>query len=403
MIALLCLGAAIMSPVRLWDTCHHYSQKFYSMHETAWPDRADWRQVPYGTTDYQFKGDPVLEGHNFWLFLHSSPHDAVFLYAKSDAEGTPSRHNELYRVFQTPNGYRNYGGGSGKCEIIKNSRDEIEVESASITYTRKGFETTVVTRYRIKADKPWLEVVPVSQAEEQGMHGESRFVLAPEAGVDGQDFVDDCLDHPGGYVCRVPAKAKMLLDLIMDDDTIWLLTARPVPKGTRLIWPGSRFYNGVAAGGWHAGWSRVGEGKCDRVWTAPFALFAGQPVYVGVLRIGYWHYQKVDRPVQAGEQVTVRFRVAYSRKIRGSPFSPGGPWRPSYPGKWRLVLRIDDAYHTLPITATPQQTTTDTLTFPAPASGKLRYLIFYLYDRTEETPSSVWTPTDIYRGCMGER
>ena len=40
--------------IKLWDTNHHYTQKFYGMRETAWKDRADWRQVPYGTTQYEF-------------------------------------------------------------------------------------------------------------------------------------------------------------------------------------------------------------------------------------------------------------------------------------------------------------------------------------------------------------
>ncbi|MFQ6097313.1 MAG: hypothetical protein ACE5O2_06245 [Armatimonadota bacterium] len=404
--ALLAVSLAVAAPavaqVRLWDANQRYSDKFYGMRDTAWKGRADWTQVPYGTTQYLFRGDPILEGANFWLFLHSSRHDAVFLYAKADDEGTPSRHNELYRVFDTPSGLRNYGGGSQGCKIITNTRDEIEVESESITYTRGGYETTVVTRYRILAGKPWLEIVPVSQADEQGMHGESRFVLAPEGEEDGGDFVDDSLRRPGDYVCRVPENAKMLLDLIMDDDTIWVLTCKDAPQGTRLKWPGTRFYAGNAPGGWHAGWSRIGEGDCDRVWTAPFCLFAGQPVYVGVLRIGYWHYQKVGKRVAKGEPVALDWRVAYTRQIRGSPFAPGGQWRPMYPGKWRLVASIGGEYHTVPMTVTRKESDATSLTFESPADGTLEYVLFYLYDRTDETPDEVWTPMDIYREVSRE-
>lgn len=394
---LLLAGSAAVAEVALWDTNHRYTEKFYGMRDTAWQDRADWTQVPYGTTDHEFEGDPILDGENFWLFLHSSRHDAVFLYARADAEGTPSRHNELYRVFDTPNGLRNYGGGSQSCKIIRNTADEIEVESESITYTRGGHETTVVTRYRILAGKPWLEIVPVSQADEQGMHGESRFVLAPEANEDGSDFVDDSLRRRGEYVCRVPDRAKMLLDLIMDDDTIWVLTCKEAPEGTELNWPGTRFYAGNAPGGWHAGWSRVGEGDCGRVWTAPFCLFAGQPVYIGVLRLGYWHYQRIGQEVTEGKPVAVEWRVAYTRQIASSPFEPSGPWHPLYPGRWRLVASIDGQYHTVPITVTEDQTNTTSLTFDSPASGTLEYLLFYLYDRTDETPENAWTPMDIYR------
>ncbi len=394
---LLAAGTAVAADVKLWDANHQYTEKFYSMRETAWKNRADCTQVPYGSTAYEFTGDPILEGENFWLFLHSSRHDAVFLYAKADEEGTPSRHNELYRVYDTPNGFRNYGGGSQSCKIITNTADEIEVASESITYTRGGHETTVATRYRICAGKPWLEIRPVSQADEQGMHGESRFVLAPEAGEEEADFVDDSLRRPGDYVCRVPERAKMLLDLIMDDDTIWVLACGEIGPGTRLNWPGTRFYAGNAPGGWHAGWSRVGEGDCDRVWTAPFALFAGKPVYIGVLRIGYWHYQRVSKEVFAGKPVTVAWRVAYTRQIKSSPFEPGGEWRPLYPGKWRLITSINGKNHTVPITITEEQTEATSLTFDSPAGGWLDYVLFYLYDRTDETPEEVWTPMDIHR------
>lgn len=386
--------------VRLWDANKKYTIKHYDMR--AWNNKANWSQVPYRTTNYPFRGDCLLEGKNCWISLHSSRHDSVFLYAKTDAEATPGRHNELYRVFDTPRGQRNYGSGSQACRILKNTPEEILVESESITYQRGGFQTTVTTRYRLRGGKPWVEIQPLSQADEQGMHGESRFVLAPEAAKDGSDFVDDCLRRPGDYVCRVPNRAKMLLDLIMDDDTIWLLTCGKVPDGTKLNWPGTRFYAGNAPGGWHAGWSRIGEGDCDRVWTAPFALFAGKPVYIGVLRIGYWHYQRVGQNVARGKPVTLNWRVAYERQIRGSPFKPGGEWHPLYPGKWRLVASIDGQYRTLPITVTPTQTASTSLTFDSPTTGRLEYVIFYLYDRTGETPKQVFTPTDICEGLMGQ-
>jgi len=386
--------------VRIWDANKRYTMKHYDMR--AWKDRANWLQVQYGATDYRFRGDPILEGENFWLSLHSSRHDSVFLYAKTDAQGTPGRHNELYRVFDTPSGLRNYGGGSQSCRILKNTPKEVAVYSEAITYERGGFKTTVTTVYRILGGKPWLEIRPVKQAHEQGMHGESRFVLAPEAAEDGSDFVEDSLKRPGNYVCRVPNRANMLLDLIMDDDTVWVLTSARVPERTRLNWPGTRYYACNAPGGWHAGWSRIGEGDCSRVWTAPFALFAGQPVYVGVLRIGYWHYQRLARKVTKGKPVAINWRVAYQRQIRSSPFKPGGAWRPLYPGKWRLVACLEGRHYTLPIRISAAQTASTSLTFESPATGNLEYVIFYLYDRTDETPKHLWTPADIYSEAMNQ-
>ncbi|MCK4580810.1 MAG: hypothetical protein KAU10_05620, partial [Dehalococcoidia bacterium] len=317
-------------------------------------------------------------------------------------EATPGRHNELYRAFDTPDGrWTNYGSGSESCKVITNTPGEIEVESGSITYTRKGYETTVVTRYRLRGGKPWLEISPVSQADMQGMHGESRFVLAPEAAEDGSDFVEDSLRHPDNYACRVPNRAEMLLDLIMDDDTMWVLTSRHLSEGTQFERRPTRFSADNAAGGWHAGWSRIGEGDCDRVWTAPFIQFAEQPIYIGVLRIGYWHYQRVGQNVTKGEPVTLNWRIAYTRQVRSSPFKPGGTWRPLYPGKWRLVACIDGRYYTIPITVTAAQTASTSITFGSPATGKLECVLVYFYDSTEQTPKDIWTPSDIYREAVG--
>lgn len=380
--------------VRIWDANEKYTMKHYDMR--AWKDRANWSQVPYGVTDYKFTGDCILEGENFWISLHSSSHDAVFLYAKTDSEATPGRHNEMYRVFGTPNGLRNYGGGSQYCRILKNIRGEAMVYSEAITYNRGGYETTVTSIYRILGGKPWLEIRPVKQADEQGMHGESRFVLAPEASEDGGDFLDDSLKCSADYVCRVPNRAKMLLDLIMDDDTIWLLMCADLREGTQLKWPGVRFYAGNAPGGWHAGWSRIGEGDCDRVWTAPFVLYAGQPVYIGVLRIGYWHYQKIAAEVKAGKPYHGTWKVAYERQIRSSPFKPGGAWYPLYPGKWRLTGCVNGEYYTNEVVVKAGEQKSD-FTFTSPVDGMLEYVIFYLYDRTGETPEEVNTPMDIYR------
>ena len=50
--------------VRIWDGAEHYQGMW-----DAWPNcrknRAAWEQVPYGKTDYRFKGDTVLENRFF--------------------------------------------------------------------------------------------------------------------------------------------------------------------------------------------------------------------------------------------------------------------------------------------------------------------------------------------------
>ena len=50
-----------------------------------------------------------------------------------------------------------------------------------------------------------------------------------------------------------------------------------------------------------------------------------------------------------------------------------------------------------PVTVTAAQTASIMLTFDSPVTGMLEYVLFYLYERTEETPKRTWTPGDIYQ------
>jgi len=42
-------------------------------------------------------------------------------------------------------------------------------------------------------------------------------------------------------------------------------------------------------------------------------------------------------------------------------------------------------------------------TFRSPVKGTLDYLLVYLWDRTEQTPKSLWTPMDVYREAVEGR
>jgi hypothetical protein len=89
--------------------------------------------------------------------------------------------------------------------------------------------------------------------------------------------------------------------------------------------------------------------------------------------------------------------VAYERQIVSSPFQPDGAWHPLYPGQWRLVACIGGRYYTVPIMVAATQTASSSLTFDSPATGQLEYVLFYLYDRTEETPKPV---TAVWALCV---
>ena len=388
--------------VRVWDLGKKYTYKHYWPTE-QWADRANWTQVPYGQEEnYEFQGDCMLEGPNFWVSLHSSTNDACFLYNKVDQWGTPSRHNEMYRSYDGPDGLRTYCSGYEYNKIIRNEIGDIIVESATRVRYRKNwpdFPVQIVNRYRVQACKPWLEIYPITMASEQGMHGESRIHISPDSLSGGQDFLADSWKNPPSQSVYHPHTSRMLLDLIMDDDCIWAMMWKTVGKIPPSSHPyyNTRSRSDNCSGGYPAGWQRIGEGTSPLIFTAPFVKYRDEKMVIGVLRIGHWHYQKINAAVQANQDYTGQFRYAYQRRVTGSPFSPGGRWWPMYPGKWRMIGRINGQYYTQEKTVTQADVGQSNFTFHCPAAGTLEYIVFYLYDRTDQTPRNLHTLMDIYR------
>ena len=378
--------------VKIWDLNKKYDYKHYGFTD-QWNDRANWTQVPYGTIDYIFNGDCAVEGENFWLSLHSSPYDAVFLYAKVNEEGEPSRHNELYRSWDTPNGLRNYGGGSQLVEILKNKPSEVMVYSEAITYERGGYVTTVTNSYRALAGKPCLEIRPISQASEQGMHGESRIHISPEMGSGGVDYVVDSLKHGlggGGERVYHPDNSIMLIDLIMDADLIWTMNW----KNPRHL----KARSDTAYDGWPSGWNHIGDNydEINRIITSPFVYYDNEPLVIGILYKKYWHFQNINQPITKDVPFAGTWTRAYDRLWPYETTHPGvgSPWVPGYPGKYRITGCVDGEYYTNEIDIV---TPSADFSFTSPVSGTLEYLVIYMYDSTGSTPSDVYTPMDIYR------
>ncbi len=391
--------------VRVWDLGKKYTYKHYRPTK-QWKDRANWIQVPYGAAaGYKFRGDCMLEGPNFWMSLHASGHDACFLYNKIDAEGTPSRHNEMYRSYDQPGGLRTYCGSYEYNKIIKNERGDIIVESRTRTRRRKGVDVYLINRYRVQAGKPWLEVQPMNKmVSEQGMHGESRIHISPESLPGGQDFLADAWKYSPDKSVYHPHTSRMLLDLIMDDDCIWAMmwkTTGKMPTKDKRPYYLHRARSNNCRGGYPAGWQRIGEGKSPLIFTSPFVKYRNETMVIGVLRIGHWHYQKIGKAVQADKDYKGRFKYAYLRKVKSSPFSTGKRWWPMYPGKWRMIGCVDGKYYTQKITVTKNNVGKSEFTFRSPLTGTLEYIVFYLYDRTDQTPKDVFTIMDIYRRSIG--
>ena len=170
--------------VRLWDTGKTYLQK--NPTPDAMKDRAHCSQVPYGTRDYRPRGDLMLENDFFYLFLFTNKDDAVDLVAKLKTGGF--KQNEIYKVHQDEHGLRNFGQGTMWTLIVRNSADEVTVMHAG-EGRRHGKPEPIITTYRVRAGKPWLEVRPVQRVNQQGMHGKSRICAFVKE--EGEDYILD--------------------------------------------------------------------------------------------------------------------------------------------------------------------------------------------------------------------
>ena len=399
--------------VRIWDTMAKRSS-----FDAGWKGRNKWVQVPYGKLDYKFQGDPFLEGHNFWVAMRSRGRSGISFFAKMDATGAPSSHVKVYRSYdapvtlsdgkyrggERPGKLRCYGGLLARVKILKNQAGELVVESNATPHVRpgfkKGYSVNVSTTYRISGGKSWVEIKPVRQVSELGLHGETRLAVCPEAGRNGADAVADSWKHPATAVINMPTTSKMMFDYMIDRDVLLVMT-----------WPNpakAKPYNINCTGGATKGWGRIGEGSSPKIISSPFARFGDEkePVYIGILVHGYWMYQKTDRPVKAGQTIAGNWKWPLvpwrGQHIRGSRWRHGKPWMPTYPGKWRLTGCIDGKYYTQEVLVTKADTKKDAFSFTAPVAGKLEYLIFYLYDRTDQTPKDISTPMDIYRQTQAE-
>jgi len=382
-------NVAFGADVKVWDLNKKYDTKSYGF-DAQWNTRTSWSQVPYGTTTaHTFTGDCAIEGENFWMSFHSSGADSVFLYAKVDAAGKPSRHNEMYRSWDTPGGLRDYGGGSQLNVVLLNQPGEVMVYSEAITRERDGV-VTVTSTYRALAGKKWLEIRPVSQCSEQGMHGESRIHISPGAGTNGADFVADSMKYAASTQNWHPASSTMLLDFIMDADIIWTMNWKKTATHRSRS---DTQYNGV-----QAGWQALGDNFMSKniILTSPFVYYdnpylglVGEPIVVGVLYKDYWHFQNVGQTLTANTYSGAWSRQ-YTKRLPYETVDPvvGTPWQPAYPGKYRITGCVAGNIYTNEVTYTAAGLSPN-YTFTSPVKGFLEYLIVYLYEPTAETPAGV--------------
>ena len=405
--------------VRLWDTGKTYSQK-NPMYD-AWKDRANWVLVPYGMTDYQPRGDFMLEGETFYLFLFTNKDDSVDLMAKvGDAGYKP---NEIYKVNDT--GGRNFGHGTLWVQILKNTPQQVVVKHAGQGQKDKQ---PVVTIYRVLAAKPWLEVRPVERVNQQGMHGKSR--ICAFVSKEDKDFILDSKREPFTVERSIHAP-KDTIGIINfnrgyrgDYDFMWFMTFPPGAEKHHLTYLG-----------FHADPFWEDPPRPDRPSVgAQYAYLGEGGVFIGVLNNKHnWKREDVVRKMKKGEVYVTDFKAPYA-------------------GIWKLAARIEQwtkyegTFKTLPDTKkfalfiqaygnqrdAPVGATIwiddvyigrvsgaeigsyvhervridepgQSFTFRSPVDCMLDYIMVYLWGRSEKTPQGLWTPIDIYREAIEPR
>ena len=361
------ISIAEAGDAKIWDTMKKYTYGVYTFQ--AWPDQANWVQVPYGNTDYQFVGDPVIENGNFWLFLHSIRGEAPFLYANID--GRPGMTGELYGT-QLPSWRSNWVSVS--TEIITNTAEEVTVKYTSKHYKPEypGYNTVT---YRTKKDSGWIEVKPIGDPWcYQYIHSApNRFAAAPSNdGTDNDFIVDphkDWLDLPDQWIRHYPPNTNndfMLYQIFQGtgDYSMYMMTYANPTASNAVI--------NVKTNEIQPRLSTIGA----------YMHEDNRAIYLGVINhknvfrhedVGGWSYTNPagGLNVKAGDTYTSSFI-------------------PPIPGRWRMSGRVDGNYYTSDVYD-------GDFTFTSPVNGKLEVVVMYLYDRTAATPADVNTPMDIYR------
>jgi len=382
--------------VRVWDTRKKYTQK--NPMGAALKDKPSWRAVPYGQTEYQPRGDLMLENDFFYLFLFTNKEDAVDLMAKmvdGGVEGHGVATNEIYKVHDT--GRRNFGHGTMWVKVRKYAPGEIVVDHAG-QGMRTGKPLPIVTTYRVLAGKCWLEVRPVERVNQQGMHGKSRICAFVNRDSDELILDSKRATWTGERNIHAPPDAIGIINFHRrfrksTYDFMWFLTAGPGFEKSKLTYLG-----------FHADRFWADEIPHDAPSCGAQYVHMKDKVVIGVLnRRDIWKREDVLRPIVAGASYTSAFAAPY-------------------PGKWRLIGFVveESGYKPRPRVASPPIPASfgvpirgryhcatveirkpgEHFTFKSPVKGTLDYLLMYMLDRTERTGPDVFTPMEIYRQAV---
>ncbi|MCK4625850.1 MAG: carboxypeptidase regulatory-like domain-containing protein, partial [Phycisphaerae bacterium] len=281
--------------VIIWDTNKKYLMKGPTGH--AMKDREKWTQVPYGVTDYEFRGDPMIQNESGQLFLFTNKEDSVDFAARLETGGIAT--NEIYKV----NDYsvRYFGMGTVSTKILKNTPDEMVVRHVALS-TRRGTKH-VITDYTMQAGKPWLHILPVEFVNQQGMHGKTR--ICAYVNKDGTEFVFDSkrIDYKRDDIIYAPEGTIGIINFDRNYaskyDFMWFLMLSPGAEKN------PRTYLGLHSDPF---WGEEVSPDRPSVGAQYVYMDKSKPSAIATLRYRYcWTRENVEKPIKAGGTYTTKF------------------------------------------------------------------------------------------------
>ena len=356
---------------KIWDTKvleknpDGTGRQFYSfMSSLSWANKANWVQVPYGKTNYVFKGETVIENGNFWLVFHSTGFDSPFMYPNFN--GTPGTVGELYGKANV-NGTLKFNLYKKSVTILKNSLDEVSV---MVDAGLLEGENQIV--YTILKDANWFKEEPYNNYQyDFAIHSSpNRFAAAIQDDGEGDDLVVDPqketqlnVEQHKQFYPESYRNNMILQEITVGGKNFIYMLISPDPDATKsYIDVYKAIDNSMRLG------TIRGNAKKDK---SNYAMYIGVLNYENIFR-----HEAVNKYISANETYSSSFK-------------------PSIPGRWRMSARVNSVYYTSDVYD-------GNFKFTSPVSGTLEVLAMYLYDRTSVTPASVSTPMDVYRNINGQ-
>jgi hypothetical protein len=238
----------------------------------------------------------------------------------------------------------------------------------------------ITTFYRITAGKPWLEVKPSDNVNQQGQHDKRRLAGFLFEDV-SQDVILDAKKHDQFEENVYPEQGcrgilifhRAYNPASVDYDFMWFMTYPPGAEQNQLTYAGIHYPDPY--------W----EWDCKPCAPSVGAtyVYLEEKVIIGALNSqDNWKREDIGQPISAGETYTSAFTAPYA-------------------GKWRVAAAFsDDDWYVTEYLSEVIVNAGDHFTFTSPRGGTLDYLVIYMYDRTGSTPAEVTTPMDIYREAI---